>query len=131
MTDPNSPESIALRKAALEQEKVQILRKVALVLACKEGRVDFDYDDAEPDLSPRFESLMYPVYIGIWLYQIAGQKWWMVEVDKVKDDASWLEDGVERGEIVQHAAFTTFKDALAAANSVIETLAEMSYFENV
>jgi hypothetical protein len=131
MTDPNSPKSIAEGEAELVANKAKAVRDVSIILASNEDRIDCFDTERTPDCSPRFEAIIYPVYIGIWLYQDGDETRWTVEIDEVKNDDNWLEDGVQRGTTVQHASFRTFKDALGAANQVIETLSELSYFNSI
>lgn len=131
MTDPNTPVAVAQREAEVAAAKTKALRDIAIILASDENRIDHFADEDTPDISPRLEMVVWPVYIGIWLYQNDEDRRWAVEINTVKDDNHWLEDGVERDESVQNAAFRTFKDALDAANGVIKHLSTLPYFNDI
>ena len=129
--DPNTPEAIAQRQAEHAELVKKAKRDIAIILACHEDRIDHFKEEDEPDISPRFEAVIYPVYIGIWLYQLGDDKRWAVEVDEVQNETNWLEDGVQRADTIQHAAFHSFQDALGAANSIILHLSDLSTFNEI
>lgn len=129
--DPNSAEAIEKRRATHKEMVKKAKRDVAIILACHEDRIDHFKDEVEPDISPRFEALIYPVYIGIWLYQNGEEKRWAVEVDELQNEGNWLEDGAQRADTIQHAAFCSFQDALGAVNSIILHLSDLTDFDRI
>lgn len=83
------------------------------------------------DCSPRLETVMSPVYIGIWLHQSETETRFVLEVDMLKDATIWLEDGVTRDVNVIAVQFETFADALAAFNMVATELSKEDGFNHI
>lgn len=129
--DPNTPEAIAQRKAEIAEMVKKAKRDVAAILTTHPDRIACFEAERTPDCSPRYEAVVYPIYLGIWLYQDGDEKRWTVESDEVDQESGWLEDHVHRAEPIQHASFRTFKEALGAANQVIEALAQLPGFDNI
>ncbi|MBD9511587.1 hypothetical protein IB265_33055 [Ensifer sp. ENS10] len=130
MIDPNTSDAIEARKAQLEADKQIALTEIAAILKAAENQVS--NPEADADCSPRFEAVMYPVYLGIWLYQTDAGTFWSVEVDRSKVEWSWLEDGIERAETVgEYAYFGTFAEAKAVLDAIVTRLSNLSYFDNI
>jgi hypothetical protein len=106
-----------------------IKRDIAQILTFTDNRVA--QIGGTPDISPRFEAVIFPVYIGVWLYQDDDQRRFSVEIDSVKDESNWLEDGVQRDETVEHTYYANFTDAMTAVNKVVTHLSNLEYFNNV
>ncbi|AGC36188.1 hypothetical protein B7L88_gp100 [Rhizobium phage RHEph10] len=74
------------------------------------------------DCSPRIETFLSPVYIGIWLHQ-ADTVQYHLEISNVVQPHAWLEDGVTRDGVASITAYTTFADVMTAYNAVITHIA--------